>query len=219
MPGFLDYGLERTVAPTAEPLTLATAKHQCNVEPAETAFDCWFNSGEGKVGAIQAARELVEQRAQLALMPQTWVLKLAEFPAEHPLIDLRIHPVRRISSVAYIDANGSTQTWSSSNYEVQRTSHRSLLVKTDTSAAWPTTAGNKLRPVIITMIAGYSDPTTDKTPLLQRAKVPAHARQAILMLLDHWFEHRGAVLVGMISKSIELSFEALIDVLRPTRYC
>lgn len=218
MPGLIEYALERTVAPTYEPLTLAACKHQCNLEIGETAFDLWFENKENGVGAMQAARECVERDAQVALMPQTWVLKLEEFPGE-PALDLRIHPVRSLV-VTYRDADGDSQTWNSSHYLLQRQQHRSLLVKADLSVDWPTVDSNRLHPITISLVAGFSDPTVETTEIAQRAKVPLAARQAMLLLVGHWFKHREAVLVGSINSQIELTYEHLIERLRTSRrYC
>jgi uncharacterized phiE125 gp8 family phage protein len=217
MTALLDYTLERTVDPTLEPIGLAAAKIQCAIEEGETQFDGWFESRDGNVGAIQAAREMVETDAQLALMPQTWRLKIDHWPCGMPAIDLHVHPVQSISSVTYLDENGDSQTWSADNYELIRSRFRSTLLKPDADVEWPTVSTSILRPITITFVAGF--PTSaDDTDAKKRARVPASARMAMLMLLAHWFKNRESVLVGSISKEIEHSYEAHISNLKPARY-
>jgi uncharacterized phiE125 gp8 family phage protein len=43
------------------------------------------------------------------------------------------------------------------------------------------------------------------------ASVPAAVRHAMLMLVGHWYENRGAVLVGSISKQLEFAVESLLS--------
>ncbi len=239
MPGVLDYSLERTVAPTLEPITLEAAKHQCSIELDETAFDAWFESREGNVGAIQAAREMVESAAQIVMMPQTWTLRFDQWPGNASswtapwnrncpdswagsayygaVIDLMVHPVASITSVTYADINGDQQTWDSSNYELVRSRFRSLLFKPDSATLWPIISFTRLRSITITFVAGYPI-TADDTDAKKRARVPATAKHAMHVLLAHWFKNRESVAVGQTSNEIEQSFCSLIKTVRPTRY-
>lgn len=218
MVGVLDYSLERTVAPTIEPMLPAAAKLQCGIELAEAYFDPWLEAKDGNVGAIQAAREMVEANAQVALMNQTWVLKLDGWPTGEPVIDLHIHPVQSITSVTYLDETGASQPWSSANYQLIRSKFRSLLFKPDADVEFPTITTTIRRPITITFLAGYPDPTTDTTDAMKRAKVPRAATMAMSLLLGHWFRNRESVLVGSSSKEIELSYRDLLNTIRPVRY-
>lgn len=217
MPVILPYTLERTVAPTPEPITRDSAKHQCSIELGETAFDPWFESGEGNVGAIARARELVEFDTGACLMNQTWALRLDRLPSGG-LIELIRHPVRSISSVVYYDADDVSTTLAASNYELIRGRFFSYLVKADLNAVWPTISTSKHKPVTITYVAGYPDPATDTTDVLKRAKVPECAKGGMLVLLAHWFRNRESVLVGSISKEIEQGYKDLISPICQPRY-
>lgn len=214
----LPYVLTRTVDPAHEPITATECKLQLNLEPTDKDFDAWLEPGDSQVGVIRAAREMVEADTQLALIDQTWTLKLDQWPEDDRTIDLRIHPVRSISSVTYKDTTGTTQTWGASNYEVLRHRFRSYLLKPDTTTVWPTLSSTLANPITITFIAGYSDPSTDTTAIAKRNKVPAAAKKAMLMLISHWFRQREAVLIGSISKEIELGYRSLINTIRPNRY-
>ena len=236
------YNLERTTDPTEEPIDKSSAKLQCHIEAAETFFDNWFD-GDAAVdaaGAIPAARFLVEQDAQVALMPQTWQLRLDNWPigkayetshwdvgARHMMdtrymigddwIDLLIHPVQSVT-VSYEDTNDATQTWAASNYELQVSKYRSILMKTDKDVDFPTLSTSDPRPITITITAGYSNTTDQATIVLRRAKVPPSAKMAMLMLIAHWFRNKESVLVGSISKEIEQGYKSLIRTIRPERY-
>lgn len=236
MAALLDYTLTRTVAPTIEPVMLAAAKVQCSLDLDDPEFDAWFESREGNVGAIQAAREMVESNASICLMPQTWQLQLDNWgsntfwsgdtrePWRRPLgpygdfIDLHVHPVKAISSVTYRDEAGVTRTWDSSNYELLKSGFRSVLLKPDSLVLWPLISTTRLRGITVTMVAGYAT-DADDTDAKKRAAVPAAARKAMLTLIAHWFKNREAVVVGSAaSAEVEQSYCALIDTIRPRRY-
>ena len=215
--GRLSYNLERTTAPTNEPLDKASVKRQCTIEAAETFFDDWFDGdATDGAGAIPAARDLVENDAQVALMPQTWTLRLDEWPTDD-WVDLLIHPVQSVT-VSYEDEDDATQTWAASNYELQVSKYRSVLMKTDKDVDFPTLSTSDPRPVTITATAGYSNTTDQPTVAGQRALVPQAAKMAMLMLIAHWFRNKESVVVGTISKEIEQGYTSLIRSVRPERY-
>lgn len=217
MSGRLDYNLQRTTAPTEEPITLEAAKRQCSIDREETFFDVWLaGDDEDSIGAIAAARELVEYDARVAIMPQTWTLRYDAWP-DGDWIDLLIHPAQSVV-VTYDDLNDATQTWAAANYQLQRGRYRSLLMKTDKDADYPDLSSSDPRPVQIVITAGYSNTTDHITPAARRNQVPHAARMAMLMLIGHWFRNRESVLIGTISKEIEQGYRSLIETIRPVRY-
>lgn len=210
------YLKSRTVAPTAEPIHVSAAKRQCNIDLEETHLDEWFlSTAETSGGAIQAARELVETHSETCLMPQAYELRLSEWPCEDE-IPLRVHPVYS-ATVTYYDTTNTSQTWSSSNYDVRQEKKRSVLVKAATSTDWPDVTTERPYPITFTLSCGVNA-TTYATAVLQRAQVPGAAKRAMLLLLGHWFKNRESVLVGTISKEIEQGYWSLINSIKPTRY-
>lgn len=180
--------LVRSVAPTVEPLDLFEAKEHLREEGDD--------EDDLIAGLTKAAREMVEEDAELSLLPQTWKLYLDCFPADW--IELRRPPVTAVSSITYVDAAGTTQTLSSSNYTTDLVGFPGR-ISPAYGVSWPT-----LRPqanaIVVTFTAGYAS----------AALVPELAKQAMRLLIGHWYENREAVLVGTISKEIELAYEALI---------
>ncbi len=218
MTGRLSYNLQRTTDPTEEPVTIDMVKRQCTIEVDETYWDEWID-GEfngDTWGVIAAAREQVEYDARVAIMPQTWNLRLDEWP-DDDWVDLKVHPVQSVT-VAYEDLDDATQTWAAGNYEVQRSRYRSLLMKTDKDVDFPDLSTSDPRPVNITITAGYSNTTDHTTPVARRNQVPRAVGMAILMLCGHWFRNRESVLVGTISKEIDQGYHSLLRTIRPTRY-
>ncbi len=47
---------------------------------------------------------------------------------------------------------------------------------------------------------------------------PEEAKQAILLLVSHWFESREPVVVGSVASPIDMTYRALIDAIRPGYY-
>lgn len=177
--------LLRTVAPATEPVSLAEAKSHVDAEADDwdDQFDSW----------IIAAREMVEEDAELSLVEQTWKLTLDRWPGDW--IELRRPPVTSVSSITYVDAAGDTQTWSSSNYIVDTNGFPARISRAY-ATSWPVSR-IQVNSINVTFVAGYST-------------VPQLAKQAMLLLIGHWFSNREAVFTGSITKEIELAYEAII---------
>lgn len=154
---------------------------------------------------IGAATRHVENRVERQLMPATWRLLLDRFPSADP-IELRRPPIRSSGfEILYVDSTGAEQTLDASEYVLDIDSEPGRVEPTF-GRAWPVTRC-QLNAVTITFENGYAD----------AASVPEEAKQAILLLVGHWYENREGVLTGTISKPVEFSLEALLDDLRWTR--
>lgn len=103
-----------------------------------------------------------------ALEEQTWERQLDGFPAGD--LCLPLGPVVEVASVAYVDGAGAAQVMAAEGYTVTRHSTGAWVKPVD---AWPEGRG-----VIVTWVAGEGCPET--------------ARQAILMLVAHWWRNREA---------------------------
>lgn len=130
-----------------------------------------------------AGRQQVEYDAKVRLITQTVQLKLDQFPGG-PEIEIRTLPVQSVSSVQYVDENQTTQTLSSSLYNVDtsRKPPRIVLLENedweDTEQQWPGA-------VTVTFVAGYGAAAAD---------VPVHARLAIVEWVKmHWGDCSGDI--------------------------
>lgn len=183
--------LHRSVAPTSEPLTTTEAKAHLRVTISDdnTLIDA----------LVVAAREYVEDVCSVAIFTQTWQLWLDGWPQGNAL-RLPRPPLQTVSSVKYYDAADTEYTLASTEYMVDATSWPARLVLRD-AASWP---GVTLRPVngvLVTFVAGWS--TT--------AAIPQALKQAMLLLLGHWYENREAVLTsGMAPLALKLAVESLL---------
>ncbi len=186
------YSFTQTVAPTVEPVSLVEAKRNLRI----TAAD----SDDEILSLIKQSREQVETDTQLQLINATWVMTLDYFPAE---IEIRKPPVSSITSVAYIDFNGDSQTFLSTKYKLDDKSKPARLVPVFNDA-WPTTRG-EINAVTVTFVAGYGAAAT---------AVPELAKRAMHLLIAHWFNNREAVIIGPTGSALPLAYKTIIQSLR-----
>lgn len=102
---------------------------------------------------IRAAAEAAEQLTGRAIMPQTWELTLDAFPTA---LLLTRTPVASVTSVKYIDTDGTLQTLDSSLYQVDNfDDFSSAKVVPAYSTSWPEA---RLLPnaVAVRYLAGYA---------------------------------------------------------------
>jgi len=151
-------------------------------------------------GYIAAATKMVEEDAEVALMSQTWALYLDEFP---DVIELQRLPVSGVTSIAYLDSSGVSQTQSASTYRVDAAGSPGRVTKAY-GQAWPTTYPVS-NAITVTFTAGAST----------RDAVPEIAKQAIRLLVGHWYRSREAVVsTGAQPIEVPLAYGACINRLR-----
>ena len=183
------YSVTRTVEPTSEPVTLTEAKAHCRIDT--TADDTLVSS------LITAARLWCESRLGQQIMPATYRCKIDAFTSH--VVELPYPPLTAVSSITYVDSSGSTQTLSSAMYTTDTDSKpgRVFSVYAET---WPTTR-DQLQAITITYTAGYASESV----------VPQPIKQAILLLVGHWYENREASVVGVTSAPLVTAVESLLS--------
>lgn len=155
-----------TVEPTAEPVSVAEALAHCRIDHSD--------DNALLLRLISAARRRVETTLRRALMSQTLRLSLDAFPCG--AIVLPRPPVAAVTTIAYTDSAGDSQTVASYLLDAESEPAR---LSPAYGAAWPT-ARCQPNAVQITYSAGYAS----------AAAVPPTIKLAILMLVAHWYEHR-----------------------------
>lgn len=155
-----------TSAPASEPVTLDQVKAQSRIET--TDEDIYLN------GLIAAARAHVESMCGLRIITQTIAAKCDAFA---DLATLPFGPVASVSSITYVDVTGATQTVPGSVYET-RADGLSASIVLKSGQAWPTIqTGSR---ITVTAVCGT-------------AAAPEEIKQAMLMLIAHWYVNREAV--------------------------
>lgn len=147
---------------------------------------------------IDAATAMVERDANVALLTQTWALYLDQFPDWE--IELRKPPVASITSVVYLDSTGASTTLSASDYRLDGKSRPARLTPAY-ALDWPLTYP-VTNAVTITFVCGETS----------RDTVSDFAKQAIRMLVGHWYKHRESVIsTGAQPVEVGLAYAALVD--------
>lgn len=179
-------------APACEPITLAEAKLWLRY----TASD----QDDLIVGLIVAARRHVESHTGRRLITSTWDLKLDRFPWSLCPITLPYAPLSSVTSIKYLDVNGTEQTWASSNYIVDSASEPGRITPAF-NACWPVTQC-RMNAVTVRYVAGYG---------ARPDQVPAGITVAVRFLISHWFLNREPVAIGTIVASIPDTMNALLE--------
>lgn len=180
--------LTLVTGPATEPLTLSDAKLHLRVDaPDEDALIDIL---------IRAARETVESYTHRALITQTWDYKLDGFPLGWSTIDFDTRhvdsgaiwlpnpPLVSVTSVSYVDSNGTTQTWASSNYTVdnpQGPHARMGRIVPAWSIYYPVTRSVP-NAVTVRYVAGYGNASA----------VPSSIKAAMKLLIGNWWLNREA---------------------------
>jgi uncharacterized phiE125 gp8 family phage protein len=184
--------IKQTVAPASEPVSLVEAKLHLRVDISDD--DAYIT------GLITAARIYFEATARRALISQTWRLSLDAWPCSDE-IALPRPPLQSVTSIIYKDDVGAQTTLASASYIVDTDSEPGRVVLAY-GESWPSGVLYPANPIQITYVAGYGDEGSD---------VPEQVRQAIKLLVSHWYENREPVVAsGAVPKAIPLGVDSLI---------
>jgi len=182
--------LELTIPAATLPLTLEEVKDHLVVEGADRddLISQMINSATSYVDALGVLGR--------AMVTQTWGQWVGNSPGK---VSLLMGPVQNLSSVKYFDTDGVWTTASFSDFELQKAGEWAVL-KPVSGASWPTARAGPAA-ICISYTAGYGSADD----------VPASIKQAMLMLISHWFENRESVIVGTTSSVTPFGFDALIS--------
>jgi uncharacterized phiE125 gp8 family phage protein len=146
--------------------------------------------------AIAAARVHVETLTRRCLIEQGWRVYLDQWPRRR-IVSLGPAPLISVESVTVYDAAGTPTVVDEDDYEVDTASVPGRILL---SAAVPI-ATRQVNGIEIEVTAGYGASSID---------VPGPLRQAIMMLVAHWYEHRGVVGHDRAGEIPPAGFDALI---------
>ena len=178
-----------TSAPAAEPISLAEAKAHLRIDADDE--DALIEQ------LIVAARMFVERSLGLALITQGWSYFLDFWPRSS-CVTLPIAPVQAVSAVILHDGAGGSTTLDADDYAVDVLSQPARLVL---NGATPPVVARALNAFEIAFTAGYGDAASD---------VPAPIRQALNLLVAHWFERREPVVLGVGATEVPSTVAGLL---------
>lgn len=183
-------------AATIKALTVAEAKAHLNVT--HTEDDSLISD------YIDAATKVIEDRCRRCFVEQTRRLVMTGFDDRRYVHDRVIYPPRSplnsVSSITYIATDATTTTLASSDYIVSAYESPGRISE-GYSATWPATYG-VADDVTVTYLVGSSTTT---------AGVPANVKQAIRMLVAHWYRNREHVIIGTIQAELNWALDALLE--------
>jgi uncharacterized phiE125 gp8 family phage protein len=187
-----EYISERVTAATQTPIDLVEAKQHLRVS--HNLEDELIN------GLIEAATDQLQVPngyLNRALVTQTWKISVQR-PDECGRIYLPCNPVQSITAFEYYDENESLEEVTIANFHLFKNDDCAYLEPKD-GFSWPTTFARQ-DAIQIEFTCGYGDPSD----------VPQPIKQAIKLLLTHWYENRSNVVVGTTASEIPMTVEAIL---------
>ncbi len=173
--------------PTIEPVTLADVKAHLRLDTPD----------EDRLlqAAIVAARVHIEAVTRRCLIRQLWRIYLDEWP-EGRSVPIPLSPLIAVNEVTFYDVAGVARQWSADNWRVDISSSPARLIARIRPQAALYDNG-----IEIDVLAGYGVSSID---------VPAPLRQAVMVLVAHWYEARGMVGHDFAGAIAPPGFDALI---------
>ena len=171
--------LTRQTPPALEPVTLTEAKAHLRVD--STDDDVYIAT------LITAAREWVESYLDRTLVHTQWVMRFDKFPdsgiepVELPRPPMVISGTATAVTVTFTQDQGSTSTYSTAEYRVDRHATPGTILPIYGSTWTPHRQDDNA--ISVTWWAGYGP---------GGSSVPAAIRHAVLMLLGTWYERRAS---------------------------
>jgi uncharacterized phiE125 gp8 family phage protein len=189
--------LVMTTAPAAEPISLAEAKAHLRIDGDDE--DALL------ISLIAAARMFVERALSLALITESWSLYLDGWPRSGTIV-LPIQPVQAVTAVRVYDPNDAATVVNPAGYAVDVLSEPARLVLS--AGAVQLSPARLLNAFEVAFTAGYGGDATD---------VPAPIRQALKLLVAHWFERREPVVLGVSLQEVPATVAGLLLPYRKVR--
>jgi uncharacterized phiE125 gp8 family phage protein len=183
--------------PAEEPVSLAEAK-------------AWLKLDDGAEDAlvttlVAAARIHVESTTGRALLTQSWRVVLDAWPADRS-VRLPVAPLQSLTAIRAYDADGVAHSIGLVQFQSESAVAPARLLLPASVDGMP--ALRERLGLEVDYVAGFGDDPED---------VPADLRQALLMLVAHWFEHRDAVIVAGSGGVIPIGFDHVVAPYRQVR--
>lgn len=179
----------RKTASVLQLIELSLAKMQCRIDADNTDQD------DVLLLYIDAATAWVEDYTGRSMMTQTWQASLCGFASRLWLP--RAAPLQTLTFIKYYDTNNVLQTLSASVYTVAAFSEPACVTLVN-GQTWPS-LWDRDDAVQVEYVTGSTSQTA----------VPAALRQAVQMLVGHFYANREASVVGTNASPMLMAAEAL----------
>ena len=192
----------QTTAPAVEPLTLADVKAHLRIDSNEE--DALLQS------LILTSRLHVEVALGLALITQTWSCFFDRWPlalsSSVAALNLPLSPVKSVEAVRIYAEDGTFASLPLSGFTFDLASRTPRVIRR--LGTQTTDPGRRMNGIEISVTAGFGATAAD---------VPAPIRQALLLLVAHWYEHRDPGEIGSPDARIPIPISALLASYIPVR--
>jgi uncharacterized phiE125 gp8 family phage protein len=178
------YRLTLKTAPASEPITLGEAKDYLKIDIDNEDFYI--------LSLIIAARKFCENYQNRAYITQVWEMSLDYW--DNNIIEIPKGNLQTVDSIVYKDSDGVSTTLANTEYVY---SIRGILGRLTPAYGkiFPTFTPYPLDAIVITFTCGYGASTA----------VPETIKQAMYLLISHWYENRVPLADKMIVPD-ELNF-------------
>ena len=171
-----------------------------------------------------AAMDYAEPRTELSTRVKRYRVLGRCWPCDGVL--LPHGPVRRVESVTYLDSENELQTLAADTFGIYQHYGQQVLEFHDIP---PSVGSHRRDAVSVQYLAGYgtlADEVADSygfpytlpfvlgdagmNVIQANARIPERIKQAIFMLVGHWYENRETVVVGTISGPLAVAADDLL---------
>lgn len=140
--------------PASEPIDMTLARLQCRSITEDDALVAHY---------IKSSREQCEALTERAMLTQTWMRVLDDFPERNAAIELGMPPIQAITSVQYVPSGGSALvTLDPGQYTLDAFNQPGWVLPTST---WPATA-DVANAVRVTFTCGWTSASAVPAPLI-----------------------------------------------------
>jgi uncharacterized phiE125 gp8 family phage protein len=191
-------GLSLFAAADGEPISLDEAKAHLRVD-----ID---DEDDLIVSCIAAARSHLEGITGRSFVSQTWDYTIDnEWPwalnldtrCNEQMIELPRAPLVSVTSITYVDTAGASQTLASNQYVVDGAGTIGRIYPAY-DVSWPSVRSQK-RAITVRFVAGYGTAVS----------VPEALKQALLLLIAHFYTQRETVVVGQVT-AVPMAVDSLV---------
>lgn len=185
--------IHRIAEPVEEPLTIDEAKLHLRVDG--TDEDAHI------MNLITAAREEAERVTHRSFITQSWRRYLDCWPATS-MIPLQRAPLQSVTSVKYTDEDGAQTTLATSSYLVSANGNERGEIRFKRSFSYPSVTLQEVDAIEVEFVAGYGDPSD----------VPQLFKQAMLLMIGHWYENREEVVItpGVVAVEVPMAAKSIL---------
>ena len=184
------YGVSEVTAPAAEPLQVSEVRRHLALD--DSYYDDYISS------LIEVTRAKVQAHTHRQLVTATYDAKLDALPAGQQTLALPYGSLQSVTSITYTDTAGDSQTFSSSDYDVS-TAREPGTISPAYGKTWPA-ARVQQEAATVRFVCGYG----------AAGAVPQAIKQAMLLLIGHYFNNREQTITGVMATEIPQGADALL---------